>query len=344
MDPFDIRGRICFVGRVGELTARITKEILILVDGKATTMNATMEAILSNRRYRYLFYTLSGLLVVLLLLVRYVLVPFWDPNISGNGAIALSRLTEGLTSSLIVTILVGSFLFFVTPAVMKVAKVEPVEPKVIGDLLKAASATSTTWTFRGAMGRYTRGETLPSLVKRARDSGVRRKLRLIVLDPENKQACHEYAQYRNGVSSLPKSEPLTQELVREQIWATILAATRVSLTQSMIDIQIFIAPIWSIIRIDLSDDVAIMTSEDPREPGLRIDRGSHFYGTYSKELDFLARQSRQLKNLDISSGLRLDCEADIRRIIDRLGASSDLDEQQLQRVFQLVTSKDHPYA
>jgi hypothetical protein len=305
-----------------------------------------VETILSNKQYRKFFYLLSLLLLVVLVFIRYVLVPAWDRNISGNGAKALAQLSEGLTTSLIVTILIGSFLFFVTPAVMKIAKIEPVEPKTINDLLKASTATSTTWTFRGAMGRYTRAETLPAIIKRARVSGVRRRLRLMILDPDNPRACRGYAEYRNGVASSSKAQsPLTEITVRNQILATILAATKTSLTESMIDIEIYLVPMWSVVRIDLSDEYVILTSEDPREPGLRVDRGSHFYGTYSKELDFIATQSRPLPRLDSSSDLVLAGPSDAKSILQYLGiAHEDLSQARYEELFQLIDSKSHQYA
>jgi hypothetical protein len=307
---------------------------------------ANVETILSNRRYRKFFYILSLLLLVVLLLVRYLLVPTWDPNISGNWAKALAQLTEGLTTSLIVTILIGSFLFFVTPAVMKIAKIEPVDPKTINDLLNAATATSTAWTLRGAMGRYTRAETLPAIIKRARFSGGRRRLRLMVLDPDNARACRGYAAFRNGVAYSSKAEsPFTETTVRNQILATILAATKASLTESMIDIQIYLVPMWSVVRIDLSDEYAILTSEDPREPGLRVDRGSQFYGTYTRELDLVALQSRSLPHLDSSSDLLLASASHAKAVLQYLGiAHDDLSQERCEEIFQLINSKSHQYA
>ncbi|AEU34958.1 hypothetical protein [Granulicella mallensis] len=304
-----------------------------------------METILSNKRYRNIFYSFSLLLLIVLVAIRYIGVPAWDPSISRNGPKAFAQLIEGLTTSLIVTILIGSFLFFATPAVMKVAKIEPVEPKMINDLLKTATATSIAWTLRGAMGRYTRAETLPALIKRARVSGARRSLRLMVLDPDIARVCHGYANYRNGVASSSKVQtPHTGATVRNQILATVLTATKASLTESMIDIQIYLVPMWSVFRIDLSDEYAILTSEDPREPGLRIDRGSHFYGTYSKELDFIALQSRSLPLPDSSSGLLLSNASDVKVVLQSLGiAHADLSQEQCEEIFQLIDSKSHQY-
>ena len=242
-----------------------------------------METILRSSQYRRLFYLCSTFLLAVLLLTRYELVPRWDPNLSGNGAKFVAQLTDELTTSLFATILVGSFLFIVTPPVMTVAIVEPIDPKAINGLLKAASAVSTSWTLHGAMGRYTRAETLPALVMQARTSGVRRRLRLMLLDPSNTSACGTYATYRNGVksSSVAKS-PFTAETVKDEILCTILTATTVCLSESMVEIDIYLLPMWPVVRIDLTDEYAILTTEDPREPGLRLDRESHFYGLYTR--------------------------------------------------------------
>lgn len=304
-----------------------------------------METILLDKKYRRLFYLCSILVLIVLLFGRYALLPLWDPNISGDGARFIAHLTEDLTSSLVVTILIGSFLFFATPSVMRAAKVEAVEPKQINSLLKAASTTSTGWTLRGAMGRYTRAETLPNMIEQARNTGVRRKLTLIILDPENAQACRAYADYRNGVASASKKAQLSEELVQNHILATILSACNANLKEAMVDVQIHLVPTWSAIRIDLSDDYIILTSEDPREPGLRIDKGSQFYGTYSKELDFIVKQSRSLSLPNSTSGLKLTSHSDVTTILNHLGINlTSLDQTRCEQIYGHVVSKDHQYA
>jgi hypothetical protein len=282
--------------------------------------------------------------VLALGLLRYRLLPFWNPSLSRGATEALAQLTEGLVTTLIVTILIGAFIFFVTPAVMRVAKLEPVDPKQINPLLKEAALKSINWTFRGGMGRYTRAETLPVLVRRGRDSGTRRKIRIMLIDPDNARTCHSYASYRNGLASGSKGERLTADQVRDQILATIIAATRAGFAESMVDVELFVLPVWSVVRIDISDQYVIVTSEDRREPGLRADNGTHFYGTYAKDLDFLAKQGRSLPTLESLNDASMSSPDDLPNLLNHLGLNhNDLDQSRLARIWNLASEEGRYY-
>lgn len=304
-----------------------------------------MDAILGNTRYRNLFFIASVSFLAVLILLRYLLLPRWNPGLSLKTTEALAQLAQGLTTSLVATILIGSFIFFVTPAVMRKAKIEPVDPKSINPLLKKASSESLNWIFRGGMGRYTRAETIPALIKRARESGLRRKITLMLSDPDDERACQGYALYRNGLSSASKAKELTASSVRDQILATIFTAAMASLTESMLDVELFVLPIWSVVRIDLSDRYVIVTSEDDREPGLRADEETHYYGTYRKDLDFLAKQGRRLPHLDGFCGLQVNTAADLLPLMKKLElVHDDVDALRLDGIWSLMMGKSHQYA
>jgi hypothetical protein len=304
-----------------------------------------MDEILINKRYRFLFLLSSLLLVLGFLLIRYTFLPHWNPSLSRGKTEIIARLAEGLATTLITTVLVGSFIFFVTPSIMRRAKIEAIEPKGINPLLKEASLKSIHWIFKGGMGRYTRAETLPMLIKRARESGVRRKLRIMLIDPENEKVCQSYASYRNGLPSAKKSGQLTAESVRQQILATVLAAAKAGLTEPMLDVELILLPVWSVMRIDLSDDYVVVTSEDSREPGLRADSGTHFYGTYSKDLDLQAKQGKLLPALESFSNVEIESPADLKLLMQKLTlAHADLDGSSLQKLWDLISTKAHQYA
>jgi hypothetical protein len=303
-----------------------------------------MDAILSNQRYRAIFLSSSCVFLIALFLVRYKVLPSFNARLPHSFTEISAALVEGLITTSIVTIMVAAFIFFATPAVMRVARIEAVEPQAIGALLREASVKSVRWTLKGGMGRYTRAETLAMLVRVARQSGVRRKIRLILIDPDDERACTGYAIYRNGLFSASKKEPLTAASVRDQILATILATAKVGVSESMIDVELVLLPIWSVMRIDLSDQYVLITSEDGREPGLRADNGTPFYNTYAKDLDLIARQGRSLPQLECLLGLQFDSAGDLSLLLDRLGLThSDLDAARLERIWNLIAHGGHQY-
>src|ERR1044072_9008747 len=97
-----------------------------------------LEQILNKRHYRRSFYIVFVLLLIVLALIRYFFLPVFDPTLSTNLPQAASRLADGIFVSLIVTVFIGSFIFWLTPDIMSIAKMEVVEPREIGPLLEQA--------------------------------------------------------------------------------------------------------------------------------------------------------------------------------------------------------------
>jgi hypothetical protein len=166
----------------------------------------------------------------------------------------------------------------------------------------------------------------------------------MLIDPDNARACHSYASYRNGLASGSEGEKLTSEHVRDQILATVTAAAMAGFAESMLDVDLFVLPVWSVVRIDLSDQYVIVTSEDRREPGLRADNGTHFYGTYAKDLDFYAKQGRFLPKIENLNVPQVSSSGDLPLLFKGLGLNhDDLDQSRLERIWNLSSEKGHRY-
>lgn len=301
-----------------------------------------MDEILNNVRLRNLFFVCAVGLAAVLAGLRYAVLPRLNPNLPGGATVTVAQFCDSLLTSLIATIAIGSFIFFVTPKVMRVAKIEPVDPKDINRLLREAALKSTRWTFKGGMGRYTRYETLPTLLRMGRDSGIPRRITLMLINPDESQACRSYASYREGLASATKGQQLTADTVRNQVLATIVAASRATVNESMVDIEIFLLNAWSVMRVDLSDQYVLVTGEDSREPGLRADSGTHFYKTYSKDLEFIARQARRLPKLELN--ISLEAPDDVPQLLRALDISSEgLDPERMKEIWDLALKGTHQY-
>src|SRR6185437_3277793 len=132
-----------------------------------------VDQILSNRWYRNLFFLCTALLAISAILTRYYLLPKWDPALAQPFSTLIAQLLEGFVATLVVTMVIGCYLFIATPRVMSKAKFEAVEPRAINSLLREAVLQGQKWDFRGGTGRFTRTETLPALAKRARVTSSR---------------------------------------------------------------------------------------------------------------------------------------------------------------------------
>jgi hypothetical protein len=126
-----------------------------------------MDAIFSKPHYRRTFFVVVGLMLALALVIRFFVLPYFAPAQSLQGSALLSALLDNLAVSLFLTVFLGGFVFWLTPAIVKRSAIEVIEPKQINPLLKSAVGATRAWIYKGACGRYTRATTIPKLADAA---------------------------------------------------------------------------------------------------------------------------------------------------------------------------------
>ena len=97
-----------------------------------------LEDILGTRHYRRSFYIMFVLLVVVLILIRYVALPQVDSSLKLGWWAFAADLSDRILASLIVTVAIGTFIFWLRPDILTSAKIEVVEARSIGPLLRDA--------------------------------------------------------------------------------------------------------------------------------------------------------------------------------------------------------------
>jgi hypothetical protein len=303
-----------------------------------------VQRILSNTHYRRAFFTICGLAIALALLVRYTLLPIFDPSLSLNGTQLLASIIEKLLISFIVTIAIGSFIFWLEPEVARKANMNVVDPKEISMLLGAAIQETEKWWFRGGTGRYLRAVTLPKMAETTRSTSSTKELHAQLIDPMDLSICQEYAIYRSGLRSASgDSERWTQERVRKEIYATLLSLFLKAKEYPLLRIQITLLPSFSSFRLDLSSKYVILTKEDQQAPGVRCDHGSYFYNAYLDDLVLTARQGRSITAKPLT--LELLSVEFIRQHFTELQLIHDgVDDDLLASVLETARAARNPYA
>ena len=125
-----------------------------------------MDEILSKEHYRRAFYLVVLLLLALALVIRFLVLPVYEPTLKVSETAIAASLLDNLVVSVLVTVAVGSFVFWLRPEIVKKSAIDVVEPKQINRLLKSAAEASNIWIYKGTCGRYTRATTLPKFSKR----------------------------------------------------------------------------------------------------------------------------------------------------------------------------------
>ena len=305
-----------------------------------------MESILNKKHYRSRFYLLVTLILFFSITLRFLVLPQFDTKLETSLLGFGVALLDGLVISLIVTVLIGSFVFWLTPEILKKSIMDVIVPKEIGPLLKKAATDTRTWTYKGACGRYTRATTLPLLASAAKHEGLGRDIRITILNPGNDLLCAEYATYRRSLKSAKTGHPWTESKVKEEVIATIISALRFRHEEPLLRIELYLIDHFSAFRLDISDQYVIVTKEDKEASGLRADSGTYFYDSYKDDVRLSERQSINVSYQDeVPIGNNLTDETLRTLILEAsLIAPDKLSRLDLSAIRESINSPEDPYS
>jgi hypothetical protein len=222
---------------------------------------------------------------------------------------------------------------------------------VLEPVFAQARAETTHWTFRGGTGTYTRAMTLPLCVAQARDRIPMRRLeiRLLILDPLNVPLCERYAEYRTTIPSLidGTGEPWTTDRTQKESFATVLAAGWHKRSYSLLNISVYLIPVMSVFRYDLSDSRIIITQDHPEGPTMVISKDSPHYYAYVTEIDKCQEQARLVMIEGHYARLTEPLtEAAVRQFFVDVGLRlpDSFTEGDVQQIIQKAIHAKNPYA
>lgn len=302
-----------------------------------------MDTILSTQHHRKTFFGIVALVLLLALVTRFFVLPYFEPAQAFTAAALLGSLLDNLVVSLFVAVFLGGFVFWFTPSIVKRSAIEVIAPKQINPLLKVAATATRSWAYKGACGRYTRATTIPKLAEAARVEGIGRDITICILNPKNDALCAAYATYRRSLKSGNSGTPWSRQVVQEEVLATALTALKFQFSEPLLRIRVFFVDHFSAFRLDISDQFVVVTKEDKEASALRADAGTYFYDSYKDDVRLTERQSKEmtccgtlefgdqfdesklreaLKCADVFDEARLG-ELDVARLLASINAPSD---------------------
>ena len=334
-----------------------------------------MKTILQHKKLRTNFLMLIGALLIIIVLVRALVIPIFEPTIAPftNQTIVvahdtipqhsapitsqtivvakdpmwltiLSRLLDSLFVSLTVTVCIGLFLFYIElPDDEK--KFEIIESFKISEVFEKERSETKIWYFSGGTGRYTRTVTIPELSQKARNTNSHKTIKMQIIDPNNNKACVNYANYRNSLKSASNGTKWTAERVKLESVSTIISAVIHKSNNALLDISICLKESFSTLRIDLSSTSAMLTKEDQLEPALVCRSNSFLYRTYEEEILQTFKEYPQINTtIDFIVDMKSLKEADIKNIATQLKIEDGLTDANYQEILKSLIENKNPYA
>ena len=294
-------------------------------------------------RTRNIFFVAIALVAALLLLVRYFVLPHFDATLSQGGLPLVAKLLEDVSTTIVVTVVVAAFLWWITPSRVRNSGVVVIEPRELKRHFAEALSSSSDWRFFGGCGRYFRSAVLKEMKRRARQESTSKSVAAIVLNPENDLLCERHSRYRAGTSRGKSEGNWTTIRVKQELLATIVITKAVAHSEGLIDAQILVSDHFSSFRVDISQLCAIETREDATAPALRSDRGTYYYDALNDEYRLAKEQARV-----IQGGL-LECSkvsdlSSLKNAIIAIGLNAlGLSDQELEEVVALIHTASNPY-
>lgn len=304
-----------------------------------------MDKILDKMHYRRAFFSVVLLLLSNLLIVRFGVLPNFDPELNTNFIGMLGLLINSLIISMVVTVFVGSFVFWFTPNIVRISNIEVVSSKEINPMLKGSTSDSRTWVYKGACGRFVRSTTLPNMADTARNAGLGRDISIYLLNPQNESACAEYAVYRRSLKSASNAAEWTTERVQDEVIATALTAMKYSYLEPLLRINVYFVDHFSAFRLDICDKYVLVTKEDKEASALKADAGTYFFDSYKDDVRLTERQSRKLECCGkIIPAEKIDSNMGVEMMkCASLYLDGKMDAQRIERICNYVNAPKSPY-
>lgn len=297
-----------------------------------------MDKILKHKALRRNFFLTIGSILITLILSKIILDNFLYKKI-------LINLIDGLLVNIVTTLIIGLFLFYLTPKNTDTEQFKFLPTRELKSIFDLELRNSSIWKFKGGLGRYFRIQVIPFLSAEA--SRLHKSIEIIgiILNPNNPKLCTEYAKYRNTVQNFDYNTEWTCTKVKEELFATIIISLLYHQKQSLVNIELYVTDYFSPTRIDIASKSALLTKIDRNAPATQVSRDTYFYQSYEHEIVISKIQAEKVQYLkkDYPSINKLIKE-DVIEILKECGKYDEsLDIESYQNVLKLIKEKNNPY-
>lgn len=303
-----------------------------------------MNSIFEKKHYRKAFFALVGWVLLGTIFFRIIILCIVF-DIEFPWATIVASLLDSFIVTLVITIVIGGFIFWITPENVFKSKMKVLDANEINPTLKSVLASTRFWIYKGTCGRYTRATTIPKLAEAARNSGFGRDITICLMNPKNNHLCNEYAIYRRSLKSADPKNQWTQEVVQEEIIATALVALKYRYLEPLLRINIFFVEHFSAFRLDISDEFVVVTKEDKTASGLKADVDTYFYDSYKDDVRLTERQSIILHNYPdlVFDGHVDEMKLEEVLLITSIFNKSELSQARIKSILDKINNPKDPY-
>lgn len=297
---------------------------------------------LQNKTNRKQFYLLIFFLLLVIFSTRYFIIPYCYTETIEISHTLLYEILDKLFSSVLVTIGLATFIFWLTPKNKLNAQMKIIQPIEIKEIFKKAMSDTDFWIFNGGSGRFTRSQTIPNLVKLSKEKNKSIDISIVIINPMNEEIINQYVDYKNSLRTSKKREKKTIKSVQIDLISTIISCHIWKTEQPLLDIKLYLKNHFSIFRIDISTKKVIITKEDPNEPAILFEKETFFYTSQIEEQKQVLKLFDEIK-LSKFVDLKNINITEVKKISTQLKFDNLLKEDDYKEILKKIKSNENPY-
>jgi hypothetical protein len=298
-----------------------------------------------SQSVRRWYFASLGMALALLLITRFQVIGNPDP---ASHLVTFATVLDTLIASVVTSLVVGVAYVKLYPG-DAYPELEEVRSKDIASRISDSTRRTDEWRVKARTANYFSRVTLWELVDRSLTTGRGSiHIKVLVMDPDSEPLLRTYARYRSNRRA--NSPAWNSQLVRDQVYATILQLVLARSEAPRIDVDLGLSPSLWLLSLDMSNEWAYVTGQDRGDPAIAIHQSSPFYTAYRDDFEASFTDCRklsipyipELNRRQIVPPLADDLATRIRNLFAsfQLSPCSDHD---LSRIVQLLT-KEHNYA
>jgi hypothetical protein len=243
-----------------------------------------------------LYFIILVMLLALMIVANYYLLPEAVVYFGGIYEETISSFINNIIALLGSSLLASGFIWFVTPSGLDSSDVNVIASHDIKGVLNSMLDRTERFSYYGHTARWNRIVTFPKILEQANDSRSTKYIDLIIIDPDDENACKFYTSFGHGDRKKGKNIQSIRD-IRIELLTTFLCCLE-SNKSPFIKVELFVTNKVSISRFDISDSALLLTKPYHGDPALHFPKNTFFYSSYKEEFNIAKQQCRRI-DLDI---------------------------------------------
>lgn len=212
-------------------------------------------------------------------------------------------------------------------------------PQDISDRMAQLPKGVRNYLFWGRSGSFFRVRPLQVMDTEARENKRAISIEVLLPDPNDQRLVTSYTAIRKALNEDAGDDPLLPNILATCISCAIIAANN-----NQLDVTIHLSSFLPAFRVDLSDQGALLTQDDPKKSALFFEPNSEFYDMFRSMAKNERDMSRRIHwDRKLFSGLKLEAESCTPTILGAFGITIDDMDKCVAQVGRLIAEQSHRY-